>query len=218
MPIATPGTATYHTNISVPAGADAQTRASFATPLTELADRTAFLRARLNGAGDEFIYAATKTRKKVITAASAALDVSGTGVVNWFSTYASGVHHIEPRVDAAFAVIPLDLPSGCTVTDVEALTKASGARAGANRWGLAVYKQSSPWSSPAVPTATQQGSTAYASNASGHSLAVVSGLSALIAAEETMHAIIIAPTGALGTDDRFYGIRVTFTDGGPRNA
>ena len=218
MPIATPGTATYHTNISVPAGADAQTRASFATPLTELADRTAYLRARLNGAGDEFIYAATKTRKKVINAASAALDVSGTGVVNWFSTYGSGVHHLQPRVDAAFAVIPLDLPSGCTVTDVELLTKAGSARAGTNRWGLAVFKQSSPWSSPAAPTATQQGSTAYASNASGHSLAVVSGLSALIAAEETVHAIVTGPTGSLGVDDRLLAIRVTFTDGGPRNA
>jgi len=218
MPIATPGSATYHTNVSVPAGADAQTRASFATPLTELADRTAYLRARLNGAGDEFIYAATKTRKKVINAASASLDVSGAGVVNWFSTYGSGVHHLQPLVDAAFAVIPLDLPSGCTVTDVELLVKSHSARVGTNRWALAVHKQSSPWSSPAAPTAVQQGSTAYCGTGSGHSLAVVSGLSALIATEETMHAIVTGPTGSRGSDDRLLAIRVTFTDGGPRNA
>lgn len=218
MPTPTPGSPTYHTNIALPAGADPQNRASFATPLSELADRTAYLRARLNAGGDEFVYAATKTRKKVINAAAAMLDINGSGVVNWFSTYGSGVHYLKPRGDAAFAVVPFALPSGCTVTDVDLLTMADSARTGTNRWGLAVYKQTSPWSSPAVPTATQQGSTVYAGTGSGYSLAALSGLTALIAAEETMHAIVLGPTGSIGNNDRFLALRVTFTDGGPRNA
>lgn len=40
MPIPTPGVATYHATIDLPAGSDAPTRASIADPLEQLADRT----------------------------------------------------------------------------------------------------------------------------------------------------------------------------------
>ena len=41
----------YHATIALPAGADAQTRASFAIRSRERADRTAFLRAYIKADG-----------------------------------------------------------------------------------------------------------------------------------------------------------------------
>lgn len=43
MPISIPGAPTFHANVSLPAGADAPTRASIAAALEQLADRTRFL-------------------------------------------------------------------------------------------------------------------------------------------------------------------------------
>lgn len=214
MPTPTPGAATYHANIALPAGADLQNRASFATPLEELADRTAYLRARCNGnAAEEFVYPATKTRTLIVTAAQAHVTSS-----EWLRSYSSGPV-LVPNTAAALAVFPVDLPSGCTISGVDALVSSDSARSGTNRWAIKVYEQSEPWSSPAAPTATQQGSTSYAGTGSGYSLATVGSLTPFIrVAGYSAHVVVLAPTGSLGSNDKLYSVRITFDDGGPRNA
>lgn len=220
MPIPTPGASTYHTNISLPAGADAQTRASFATPLEELADRTAYLRARVNGgSAEEFVYATTKTRKLTIPANAAAASGDGAGACDWYLTEASGVAVLIPRVNAARAFLPIDLPSGCTISAVEVLVRSSGARSTPNGWIAKVYEQSEPWSSPAAATATQQGSSTEGGLSSGYAVITVGSLTPFIrVAEYTAHIVITGPTGSLGGTDQLIAARVSFTDGGPRNA
>jgi hypothetical protein len=220
MPTPTPGTATYHTNISLPAGADAQTRASFTTPLEELADRTAYLRGRMNGgSAEEFVYPATKNRKLVIPACLALPSGDGAGASDWYLTVSSGVPLLIPRVAGGVAFLPIDLPSGCTITAVEVLVRSSTGRSTPDGWIARVYEQSMPWSSPGAATATQQGSSTEGGLASGYAVIAVSSLTPFIRlAEYTAHIAVTAPTGSLGSTDQLVGARVSFTDGGPRNA
>jgi hypothetical protein len=230
MPIPTPGAETFHASISLPAGADAQTRASFSTPIGQLADRTKFMRAYLSGDASEFVYptsilGAPKTRKLTITPASVGFVSRGNAgasyAEHWFPTRSGGYPILCPVVDAAELFVPIGIPSGCTISKVEVLVRSSTARTGANRWSVKVYEQSEPWGSPAAPTATQQGSTTEGGGSSGYSVIDVASLTPFIrVAEYTAHVLITGPTGSLpgaGTD-QFLAVRVSFTDGGPRNA
>lgn len=220
MPTPTPGTPTYHTNISMPAGADAQTRASFVGPMTELADRTAFLRSRINTVGDEFVYAATKTRSLTITPASMMPCVQSTSLIGqWFLNRTGGALQMVPQIDAAEVFVPIDIPSGCTITAVEALVQSGAVRSGSNRWTVRVYEESQPWSSPGAPVATQQGSTTEGGGAVGYAVIAVGSLTPFLRLPEyTAHVVITGPTGSRTLSDQLYAVRVTFTDGGPRNA
>lgn len=221
MPIPTPGnSATYPANIALPAGADAQNRASFSTPLSELADRTAYLRARLSAGGDEFVYAGTKTRRLTITPASMLPCIAPTTYVGrWFPSRVGGVLSLLPLVDAAEVFVPIDLPSGCTISAIEVLVQSAAVRTGSNRWTVRAYEESQPWASPGAPTATQQGSTTEGGGSVGYSVIAVGSLTPFIRVSEyTAHLVITGPTGSIGTNDQLLAARITFTDGGPRNA
>ncbi len=220
MPDSYPGANTYHVNVSMPAGTDLQNRSSFRTPLEQLADRATALKARMSGgAGDEFVYPATKSRKLTIPACLALPSGDGAGASDWYLSLSSGVAYLVPRVNAGFAVIPIDLPSGCTITAVEVLVQSSGLRVTPNGWVVKVYEQSEPWSSPAAATATQQGSTTEGGLSAGYAVITVGSLTPFIrVAEYTAHIVVTAPTGALGSTDQLIAVRVSFTDGGPRNA
>jgi hypothetical protein len=221
MPIPTPGDpASYPVNIALPAGTDAQNRASFSTPMSELGDRTAYLRARLNAGGDEFIYAATKTRKLTITPASMLPCIAPTTYIGrWFPSRVGGALTLQPLVDAAEVFVPIDLPSGCTISAVEVLVQSAAVRTGSNRWTVRVYEESQPWSSPGAPVATQQGSTTEGGGSSGYSVITVGSLTPFIRVNEyTAHLVITGPTGSLGLNDQLLAARISFTDGGPRNA
>jgi hypothetical protein len=216
MPIPTPGSPPYPANIDLPAGTDLQNRASFSTPLDQLADRTATLKGAID---PEFVYLTPTTRKRTIEATDAHASASGAGVLDWYLSLASGVPYLVPIVNAPFAVFPIDIPSGCTITAVEVLVRSSGLRVTPNGWFVRVYEQSEPWGAPAAATATQQGSTTEGGLAAGYSVITVGSLTPFIRVNEyTAHIVVTGPTGALGANDQLIAVRVSFDDGGPRNA
>lgn len=168
---------------------------------------------------EEFIYPSTKTRKRTIDASDAIYSADGAGATDWYLSHSSGVPYLVPRVDAGTAYLPIDVPSGSTISAVEVLVQSSGARSTPNGWIVKVYEQSEPWSSPGAATATQQGSTTEGGLSSGHAVITVGSLTPFIRVNEYTATIqITGPTGALGSTDQLIAARVTFTDGGPRNA
>ena len=182
-----------------------------------------WLRSWTNPTSVEFVYPSTKTRKRVITAAEMPLiSTEGSGgsyQEQWFPSLSGGTPILIPVVNAATVFVPIDIPSGCTISDVEVLVRSSAARSTPNGWTVKVYEESIPWSSPAAPTSTQQGSTTEGGLSSGYSKITVGSLTPFIRVNEyTAHALITGPTGSLGANDQLLGIRVTFTDGGPRHA
>lgn len=181
-----------------------------------LANRT---RQLLDLVDPEFVYLTPTTRKRTIEATDAHASASGAGVLDWFLSLSAGVPYLVPRLDAVFAVFPIDVPSGCTIAGVEVLVRSSGARVTPNGWFVRVYEQSEPWAAPAAPTATQQGSTTEGGLAAGYSVITVGSLTPFLRlAEYTAHVVVTGPIGALGANDQLLAVRVSFDDGGPRNA
>jgi hypothetical protein len=176
-----------------------------------------YLRTWINESTEEFKYPTTKSRTRSISGADM-LTIGAMGT-DWLPNLSSGVRYLQPLVNGALAVIPIDIPSGCTVNAVDVLVKSSGVRVTPNGWFVKVYEQSENWTTPAHPTATQQGSTTEGGLATGHSVIAVGPLTPFIRVNGyTAHVIVTGPTGALGSDDRLLAVRVSFTDGGPRNA
>lgn len=223
MTIPTAGAELYHATISLPAGSDAQTRESFSTPLEELADRTAFLRAYIKNDGSEFVYPTsilgTKTRKLVILPSEAMLSRASGSYSQWLPSTIGSSPIVIPTANGALLWLPCRVPSGCTITDVEVIVRSDSARSSPNGWIVKAYTQTSDWTTPGAPTTTQQGSTVEGGLSSGYAkISVTSITPFLLAAEQRAFIQVTAPTGSLGTNDALVAARVTFTDAGPRNA
>ena len=223
MPIPTAGAEMYHATIALPAGADAQTRASFANPLEELADRTAFLRAYIKADGSEFVYPVsilgTKTRKLVVLPSEAMLSRASGSYSEWLPSTIGSSPIIVPTANGAKAWLPLKIPSGCTITDLEVIVRSNAARSSPNGWVAKLFTQTHDWSTPGAPTTTQQGSTVEGGLASGYSKITITSITPfLLAAEQRAFVQITGPTGSPYTNDALVGVRATFTDAGPRNA
>ena len=177
-----------------------------------------YLRTYVNATTEEFVYPTTKTRKRTIEA-DEMIVTSQAGVPDWDYSHSSGVPLLIPLIDAVTAMVPIDIPSGSTISAVEVLVRSSGARSAGSGWFVKVYEQSEPWSSPAAATATQQGSTTEGGLSSGYAKITVGSLTPFIRVNEyTAHVFVTGPTGALGATDQLIAVRVTFTDAGPRNA
>ena len=224
MPIPTPGAEMFHASVSLPAGADAQTRASFSTPIEQLTDRTKFMRAYLSGDGSEFVYptsilGAPKTRKLVILPSEAMLSRASGSYSEWTPSTIGNSPIVIPGVNGAKAWLPVDLPSGCTISAVEAIVRSNAARSTPNGWFLKAFTQTSNWATPGAPTTVQQGSTTEGGLASGYSKITIGSLTPfLLANEERAFIEVTGPIGSPFTNDALVAIRVSFTDGGPRNA
>lgn len=169
---------------------------------------------------EEFIYPTTKTRVRAMTAAEAAPSGAGDGSSDWLFTHSGGAPLLLPVVDAAYAVVPIDVPSGCTITGVDIIVRSNGARSTPNGWIVSVYEQVESWVDPGGMTATLRGAAVEGGLSSGFDVITVTGLGAgfLLSAGSHAHVLVKGPTGSLGANDYLVAARVSFTDGGPRNA
>ena len=167
---------------------------------------------------EEFIYPTTKYRYLTIEACKG-FPASAAGVLDWEQNTAGAAPVLIPRVNAAVAIVPVDIPSGSSITNIEVLVQSSGARVTPNGWMVAVYSQSEPWAIPAAPTTTQWDVTTEGGLGAGYSVITVTNATPLSrVAESTVHLIVTGPTGALANTDQLIAVRASFTDGGPRNA
>lgn len=168
---------------------------------------------------EEFIYPTTKTRKRTILPTAFGTVAAAGASTQWFPTTIGNSPVILPLTDGAKMWIPIDLPSGCTISAVEAIVRSSTARSSPNGWIVKAFEQSENWTTPAAPTTTQQGASEEGGLASGYSKISISSITPWIVVNEyTAHVEVTAPTGSLASTDALVAIRVTFTDGGPRNA
>jgi hypothetical protein len=178
-----------------------------------------YLKTYFNTTSEEFVYPTTKTRRLVISANQALAVAASGGTPDWYPNVSSNVPALIPRLAAAVATFPVVIPSGSTITAVEVLVRSSAVRTGSNRWTVRAFEMSAPWSTPAAATATQQGSTTEGGGAIGYAVISVGSLTPFLRlAEYTAHVIVSGPTGSLAATDELIALRVTFTDGGPRNA
>lgn len=177
-----------------------------------------YLRTWINESTEEFKYPTTKNRYLTIEACKA-YPVSTAGVLDYEQNTAGAAPVAVPRVNAAVAIVPVDIPSGCVITTIEVLVQSSGVRVTPNGWFVSVYSQSEPWLIPAAPTTTQWAATTEGGLAAGYSvITVTTGTGLTRVAESTVHVHVTGPIGALGGTDQLIAVRVSFTDGGPRNA
>lgn len=178
-----------------------------------------YLKTYLNTSTEEFVYPATKTRKKTILPTVHGTFAAAGAASEWLPSTIGNSPVLLPLVDAAKIWIPIDLPSGCTISAVEVIVRSDSARSTPNGWIVKAFEQSENWTTPAAPTTTQQGSSTEGGLASGYSKITVGSLTPFIIVNEyTAHVEVTAPTGSLGSNDALVALRITFTDGGPRNA
>jgi hypothetical protein len=178
-----------------------------------------YLKTYLNTTTEEFVYPTTKTRRLVLSANQALAVAASSGTPDWYPNVSTNVPTLVPRVAAATATFPVVVPSGSTITAVEVLVRSSAVRTGSNRWTVRAFEMSAPWASPAAATATQQGSSTEGGGAIGYAVISVGNLTPFLRiAEYTAHVLVTGPTGSLVDTDELIAVRVTFTDGGPRNA
>lgn len=178
-----------------------------------------YLKTYFNTTSEEFVYPTTKTRKKTILPTTHGTFTTAGAASEWFPSTIGNSPVLLPLVNGAKVWIPIDLPSGCTISAVEAIVRSDVGRSSPNGWILKAYYQAENWTTPAAPTTVQQGSSTEGGLSSGYSKITIGGLTPfLIGAEEKAHVQITAPTGSLGTNDALVALRITFTDGGPRNA
>ncbi len=154
-------------------------------------------------AGDEFQYATPPTRTVFLKL----FDSFGEGSLD----FGGGTNHVLLATGGQVHVWPISLPEGAVLSAVEALVQ----KPGTGTTNLRVYRKATyDWSNPvsAQPSDTQQGIAGVST--AGDWAVAVTGL-ALTANNGTNEVFAHITAGDAG--DRVYGLRVTFTDPGPRN-
>lgn len=116
-----------------------------------------------------------------------------------------------------FAVANI-LPSGATVTACEVLAKPGFARAGIDAVQIEWTQIIHTWSTPAVGTPST--ATGYDDGTTALQVFGIGGSVSIQASDRRQNSIALqagndAATG--GRNDVFHGVRITFTDPGPRN-
>jgi hypothetical protein len=165
---------------------------------------------------DEFVYPTSKQREKYYSVANC-----GTTSAQDFADpdWETGNFFWQPLNDASDAVIIVELPAGASVTDLRLLVNRAANRTGTNRWQIldVLRVRASITGTPTVTTTSLLG--APVNDGGGTGLAfVVSGIATTAMASGDYWAVQVrGPTGSLGIADELYGVRVTFTDPGPRN-
>lgn len=225
MPIPTPGVATYHATIDLPAGSDAPTRASIATPLEQLADRTAKIASFFNFTTSEFVYPTTKSRGKFFGVAGATLGFKesdgspewemldlGLGVAALYASPVAGSGR-------ARMWIPLDLPEGAVITGFNVFVEKGADNASASdQWGarLGAVGGFAFFPGSAAIGLTGLGSMQRAGSGTGRAVMGESGLSHTVQGMATYSVYIEGPSVESAVGDRIWGASVAFTDPGPR--
>lgn len=221
MPTPTPGTATFHTNIDIPAGADAPTRESIADPLEQLTDRTAALGEFFNFVDDEFKYPATKTRTKFIGVSRALLgQKDADGSPEWKMIGTGSPLFVIPiaGADRARMWVPMTLPDGAVITAYSAFVEKGADNASAAdqfgallaaRGGFLLFPGSAS-SGLALGTTLQR-----AGSGTGRAVAGESGLSITVQGMADYYVYVEGPATE-HVNDRVWGVSVTYQDPGPR--
>jgi hypothetical protein len=225
MPVNIIDVSTFTDPVTAPAGGDVRNAASVVDPVQKLANRTRWLKNRIDGIAPqtgpnegEIVYPTPIAgRTRVWGHGSFLPDAPA----NWDRTIAGagGGLAYAPTADAAAGHFCIDgLPAGCTVTRVDVLIGTSSTRTGTNRWRALLYVAALGFSVPTA-TLTQIGTTLDdGGGATGLDVISFTGLTQSIDTSQDLVVAIIGPTGSIpSVDDKLYGVRVTFTDPGPRN-
>lgn len=224
MPTPTPGTATFHANIDIPAGADAPTRESVADPLIQLTDRTAALGGFIDFGTSEFKFPATKTRTRFFGVSRAILGVKETDASEEWKMLDGGtgvpVLLAIPIAGAQRARmwIPLDLSDGAVITGYTAFVeKGANNATAADQWGVALYARGGFLTFVASGSLglTGVGSIQRAGTGTGRATMGETGLTHTVQGYADYYAFIEGPATE-HADDRVWGVSVTYQDPGPR--
>lgn len=225
MPIPTPGTATFHANIDLPAGADAPTRSSIATPLEQLADRTAAMGPFFDFGTEEFTYPSTKTRTKFFGVSRAILGLKETDASTEWKMLDQGTG--APLLAAlpiagaqrARMWIPLDLPEGAVITGYTAFVEKGASNATASdQWGARLYGYGGFLlfvGSGAVGLSGVSTGIQRAGSGTGRATMGETGLTHIVQGYADYYAYVEGPATE-HANDRVWGVAVTFEDPGPR--
>lgn len=225
MPIPTPGAPTFHANIDLPAGADAPTRASVATPLEQLADRTAAMGPFFDFVNSEFKYPATKTRTKFFGVSRSILGVKETDASEEWKMLDQGAG--APLLVAipiagaqrARLWIPLELPEGAVITGYTAyVEKGADNPTAADQWGARLSARGGFLTFPASASNGLTGLGAgvqRAGGGTGRATMGEAGLTHTVQGMADYYAYIEGPATE-HANDRVWGVAVTFQDPGPR--
>jgi hypothetical protein len=225
MPIPTPGAATYHANIDLPAGADAPTRASIATPLEQLTDRTAKVASFFDFGAGEFVYPSTKNRAKFFGVAGASLGFKESdGSPEWkmldLGTGVAALYAVPVAGSARARMwIPLNLPEGAVITGFTVFVEKGADNASASdQWGARLGGIGGFLTFPAGAAIglSGLGSMQRAGSGTGRAVMGESGLTHTVQGNATYSIYIEGPSAENATGDRVWGASVAFTDPGPR--
>lgn len=225
MPIPTPGAPIFHPDVDLPAGADAPTRASIATPLEQLADRTAALAGFVDFGTGEFTYPSTKVRTKFFGVSRAILGFKETDASPEWKMLDQGAGAplllAVPIAGAQRARmwIPLELPEGAVITAYTAyLERGADNAASADQWGV---RLSGRGGFLLFPGSASEGLTGLgagiqrAGSGTGRVVVGESGLSHTVQGMADYYLYVEGPATE-STSDRLWGVAVTFEDPGPR--
>lgn len=192
--------------ISVPVSADPRNAASVENPFQQLANRTRFLLNAITVGG-------ALTDRTIFLGTPAARG-------DWTKTLTM---YIQSNANTQLLVVCISdhLPSGAILKEVAAVVKPGAARAGADRMLMKILR----WDLTAIagagsdPATTQLGSDQFDAGSNARQLITQSGLSETI--DRDLNAVVMQlqagnTGGTGGQEDRFYALRLTYTDVGPR--
>jgi hypothetical protein len=225
MPIPTPGAPIFHPTVALPAGADPPTRSSIATPLEQLADRTAALGEFVDFTLGEFRYPGLKVRTKFFGVSRAILGFKETdGAPEWKMLDQGIGAPLLLAVPVAGAQrarmwIPLDLPEGAVIKAYTAyLEKGANNAVAADQWGARLSARGGFLLFPGSASVGLTGLGAgiqRAGSGTGRATVGESGLSHPVQGMADYYAYIEGPATE-HANDRVWGVAITFEDPGPR--
>lgn len=138
-------------------------------------------------------------------------DSFGNGVFDLAGSVPANTHHILLATNGDVHLWPISLPFGATVTRVELVMYKPGA--GPNTTMRIVRKQGYDWTNPVTAMPNDAIISTTIVSTGGDQMIDSGVLSQVI--DNTQIQLFVTITAEAG--DRVYGIRVTFSDPGPRN-
>lgn len=124
---------------------------------------------------------------------------------------------IQSLVNGAGCMIPIRLPHGSTLTELEMLVDPGEARAGANRMAGIVTRNTPDWITPANSTSTVVALFEDDATTNLQVMGPPGPISVAITSDSLFAINFAAGNTAAAFPDAIHAIRYTFTDPGPRN-
>lgn len=234
MPTTIVDVSTFTDPITAPADGDALNAASInTTAIQKLSNRTRYLADRVGTAtgAAEWVYPTARARNILVNLAAARAITDAAGATpQWAHSSDPGTAVIWRSVtNTGILVLPLNdyLRDGMVITDVRVALKPGVARAGAARINLGLQYELPDWTTVGNnPVTPQVVGGAYAFDDTTANKQYVT-LASILGAGHTVVRNSATPRGYFlavyaGNDaatniDLIYGVRLDFTDPGPRN-